>query len=327
MSFAHDQELSIEVKENAAAPQAPKGESSLASALTTGRALFLLQLMTRLVTFTLNQGLVRLASPDVFGTAAIQFDLVASTILFLSREGVRNALLRGTGGDDTKRGASRDTALAAFPLRLGLGVASGVVAAYLGMASEVTTSQRHFHLSLALYVFSAFGELAIEPLYVAALKEDPPRIRVRVQAEGGMAIVRAVVSFAFLFLRPGDALLGFAVGFAAGQAWLAGRYIVEYGGFSVLPKLLFPDKGAKDDSSRALAMANTRQSVVKHLLTEADRLAVSRISPLGDQGGYAVAMNYGMCRVKIKLTLRLIGGTHRLPAIGRNPSTPLVPLT
>lgn len=40
-------------------------------------------------------------------------------------------------------------------------------------------------------------------------------------------------------------------------------------------------------------MANTRQSVIKHLLTEADRIAVGRISPLSDQGGYAVAMNYG----------------------------------
>lgn len=43
----------------------------------------------------------------------------------------------------------------------------------------------------------------------------------------------------------------------------------------------------------SLAVANTRQSVVKHLLTEADRIAVGRISPLEDQGGYAVAMNYG----------------------------------
>jgi len=40
-------------------------------------------------------------------------------------------------------------------------------------------------------------------------------------------------------------------------------------------------------------MANTRQSVVKHILTEGDRIVVSKISPLGDQGGYAIAINYG----------------------------------
>lgn len=40
-------------------------------------------------------------------------------------------------------------------------------------------------------------------------------------------------------------------------------------------------------------MANTRQSVIKHVLTEGDRIVVGRISPLGDQGGYAIAINYG----------------------------------
>jgi hypothetical protein len=50
-----------------------------------------------------------------------------------------------------------------------------------------------------------------------------------------------------------------------------------------------------DPQLLALAMANTIQSVVKHLLTEADRIAVGRICPLDEQGGYAVAMNYGGC--------------------------------
>jgi oligosaccharide translocation protein RFT1 len=48
-----------------------------------------------------------------------------------------------------------------------------------------------------------------------------------------------------------------------------------------------------DPQTLSLAIANTRQSVIKHGLTEADRIAVGRISPLRDQGGYAVAMNYG----------------------------------
>lgn len=37
----------------------------------------------------------------------------------------------------------------------------------------------------------------------------------------------------------------------------------------------------------------TQQSVVKHFLTEGDRMLVARLSPLRDQGGYAVATNYG----------------------------------
>ena len=37
----------------------------------------------------------------------------------------------------------------------------------------------------------------------------------------------------------------------------------------------------------------TGQSLVKHFLTEGDKFLVSRLSPLADQGGYAVAANYG----------------------------------
>ncbi|MCT6562737.1 oligosaccharide translocation protein RFT1, partial [Staphylococcus aureus] len=83
-----------------AAPPATAAPAASPGALA--RALILLQLLSRLLTFGLNQVLVRLAPPSVFGTAAIQFDLVASTILFLSREGVRNALLRGERSDAGK---------------------------------------------------------------------------------------------------------------------------------------------------------------------------------------------------------------------------------
>lgn len=37
----------------------------------------------------------------------------------------------------------------------------------------------------------------------------------------------------------------------------------------------------------------TWQSVIKHVLTEGDKLILSSFSPLQDQGGYALAVNYG----------------------------------
>ena len=71
----------------------PAGASQF---LAGASSLVLLQVLTRVVTFFLNQILVRLSTPQVFGTAAIQFELLLSTILFLSREGVRLALLRSS---------------------------------------------------------------------------------------------------------------------------------------------------------------------------------------------------------------------------------------
>lgn len=64
-------------------------------------------------------------------------------------------------------------------------------------------------------------------------------------------------------------------------------------------------------------MTNTGQSFIKHLLTEGDRIAVGYLSPLSDQGGYAVAMNYG---VLFFLCLALC----TLPSFGHDPSSPRV---
>lgn len=48
-----------------------------------------------------------------------------------------------------------------------------------------------------------------------------------------------------------------------------------------------------DSELLRLAFAMTAQSVFKHFLTEGDRFLVSKFSPLKDQGGYAIATNYG----------------------------------
>jgi len=42
-----------------------------------------------------------------------------------------------------------------------------------------------------------------------------------------------------------------------------------------------------------LSYALTKQSFFKQILTEGDKVIVSRISPIEDQGGYALALNYG----------------------------------
>jgi oligosaccharide translocation protein RFT1 len=198
----------------------PSMTSSMSSTISIARSLVLLQLLTRILTFILNQSLVRLASPEVFGTAAIQFDLIYSTILFLSREGIRNALLRS-------QSQTTNIALARLPLKLGILVASLVVGVYIYSSEHITVSQEGFYVSLGLYVAAAWVELWVEPMYIQTIKEG--KMRVRMQAEGGMAIVKALVTFGSLVLSPKQALLGFALGQMSGASWLAGRYVREYG--------------------------------------------------------------------------------------------------
>lgn len=270
--------------------------SLIMSALETGRSLFLLQLVSRLITFVLNSSLLRLSTPEVLGTASIQFDLVSATILFLSREGIRNALLRRHGAN---------TPLANVPLYLGMVVATAAVTLYVWTSPDSTTLQTDFYPALALYVVAAWVELSIEPFYIRCLTSSPTRVGVRVQAEGLMAIVKAVVTFTLLYTFPRHALLGFGIGQCCANGALAGRYLWEYGFEGYLWAKGYVGSEARPNCRELhgplvkLAVVNTRQSFIKHVLTEADRIAVGRICPLADQGGYAIAMNYGGCTFQL----------------------------
>ncbi|WWD01464.1 hypothetical protein V866_008408 [Kwoniella sp. B9012] len=283
----------------------PPGDVPTPNPLRTARSLVLLQLLSRLLTFTLNQVLLRLASPAVFGTAAIQFDLICSTILFLSREGVRNALLRtksNPSGDDAAKDERQVKALSTIPFQLGLVISLIVGSIYIYSSDLTTTSQPDFYPSLGMYILGSLMELSIEPVYIAIHRSNPPRLGVRLRAEGGMAIVRSVVTVTSLLgLGDKNALLSFALGQVAGAGWLVVIYLKEVK--RDIKGLFWTDKIEEEDRFNphtvSLALANTGQSFVKHLLTEADRIAVARICPLDGQGGYAVAMNYGSLIARI----------------------------
>jgi oligosaccharide translocation protein RFT1 len=53
------------------------------------------------------------------------------------------------------------------------------------------------------------------------------------------------------------------------------------------------DTSVMDPKLFRLSMTMTWQSIIKHVLTEGDKLILSWFSPLQDQGGYALAVNYG----------------------------------
>ncbi|KAI0000293.1 Rft protein-domain-containing protein [Russula vinacea] len=203
-------------------------------------SLVFLQVSSRAFTFVLNQALVRLATPQTFGTATVQFELLLSTTLFLSREGVRTALLR-----QPKTTSSSSSSPNLCP---------------------AVRTQSHFHLSVSVYALAAAIELAAEPLYIRAQNEL--RMDVRVRAEGAAVFLKTLAAYA---------LATFAV------FWNFGGRSTRY----VLRRLLH------------LSGAMTAQSVVKHFLTEGDKLLISRLSPLADQGGYAIASNYGSLVARI----------------------------
>lgn len=66
-----------------------------------------------------------------------------------------------------------------------------------------------------------------------------------------------------------------------------------------------------------LATTLTKQSLLKHVLTEGDKMLISALSSDEDQGVYAFVVNYGMIgshcdrlHVVIHLYGRIFGGAH-----------------
>ncbi|KAG1804248.1 Rft protein-domain-containing protein [Suillus subaureus] len=300
----------------------------LKRSLTSLFSLMGLQLGSRLLTFILNQALFRLASPQAYGTAAIQFELILSTILFLSREGIRNALLRAWPRNTTihtQGSTSNDnhvpalTNLSALPIILGLPVSLATAVSYSTLASNDVRRQPHFHVALTIYVFAALSELFSEPMHNRAMGEV--RTGVRVRAEGLGITCKTLVTYLILLYdstRPESgefALLAFALGQLAYSSVVFFSYVYQMGCPTFLPTRLATRQSSEaaafrstfyriasqyfDISSLHLSLTMTGQSIVKHILTEGDKIILSWWSPLEDQGGYAIAVNYGSLVARI----------------------------
>ncbi|KAG8813827.1 Oligosaccharide translocation protein rft1 [Serendipita sp. 400] len=351
-----------------------ENKSSTASRLVAGASsLVLLQLLTRIVTFLLNQALVRLSTPQIFGTATIQFELLLSSIVFISREGVRLALLRSTeetrkhkitressevfsdsqgGGTTTdddgtkqirKRNGSKpakrvvtigegganseakqkilSSNIATIPSLLGISLSIGLPLVYSWTASQEVKEQPHFHASVLIYTLSAVLQLAAEPMYILAQQELDFRARVTSEAAG--VISRAAITVGVLLFAKRSGKVGKSahdqadewglLAFAFGQLgyglsifviylWTYRSRMTEWRWFP--QSVMTLEKGrvrrrSFDPQLLTLTISMTIQSFIKHLLTEGDKLAVSRTSRLADQGGYAIAANYGSVVARI----------------------------
>jgi oligosaccharide translocation protein RFT1 len=129
------------------------------SSIASVTALIGLQLFSRLFTFVLNQALIRMTSPEIFGAAVIQFELVLSTILFLSREGVRTTILR------VKSPGPKAMNLSFVPIGVGIPLACVIAWVYVEYAGEELRKRAFFREAVGVYAIAAVVELLTEPFH------------------------------------------------------------------------------------------------------------------------------------------------------------------
>lgn len=261
--------------------------------------LIALQASSRILTFVLNQLILQYTNPAVFGFATIQLELLLNTILFLCREGFRITVQRlpaPSPDDKTVHDRSQEVVnISCIPVLLGLLLSTAIASLYILKAPTESAQIPYFRQSVILYALSTIFELLAEPGYNIALYKL--LYRIRAGCEGSAVIVRCVIAFTVSLL--GGPNLG-ALSFAIGQLGYSITLLILYfwstsGIASWRPKVL-DSSGSPvwmDASALYLSVLNTLQSLLKHILTEGDKLMISYFCSNEEQGKYGLTANYG----------------------------------
>ncbi|TPX43688.1 hypothetical protein SeMB42_g03248 [Synchytrium endobioticum] len=292
-----------------------KAADALNSSVQGAGYLVLLQLSTRAASFILNLILLRLTSSRVLGVVSVELELLLSTILFLSREGIRMSILRTSepASADKNHHAKSPTKtslqpvfnLAYLPILTGLAMIMAVLSYHLfykGPQRYGDRAQHDMTIAVGLYSLGALFELLSEPIYV--LSQVQLQYNIRVRAEGLAVFCKTLTTLAvmYFFVYMGTLTDGFAIiAFAVAQAVYGLVLLVMYGyNLGTLPRFSKLDSGAYFDSGLShLAWSFTLQSMIKHLLTEGDKIVLVGSSTAEDMGVYAYVSNYGSLIARI----------------------------
>lgn len=299
----------------------------------TGRAfggaswLFITTLIQKTLTFSINHILIRSTRPDIFGIAAIQLELLLSTVLFLSREGIRLASLRLslTGREEIQQLIN----ISWIP-----SFVTVMVIVTVSLFREFWTQSHELsYLVIILYCTGAFFESLGEPWYNLYAKYII--ILPRIRAETTAVVCRSAVTFLCVgYFQMG--VVGFGIaqvcsGLSQFIVLLSHGHLLQRQGLALSlndfsPKLILRKSIAKNRGFMGFQnwievqfgrtvltelSYTISNSFLKHILTEADKIVLSLHSTSYNQGIYAVANNYGslvarLCFLPVEEASRLI---------------------
>lgn len=302
-------------------PKVPISHAYSANTLASG-ATFLIagQFFAKLVTFSLNQLILRFVGPETFGINA-QLELLITTVLYFSREAVRLATQRQSltgkqpdqyrfeGGvvENTQSGTIQQVINIGFvPSLVGIPLASLLSYLYIhffGTRSQVDS--KSVNLAVVIFACSSVLELLAEPSFL--LYQLQLELRKRASFESVAIFARCVITVVFIVFggHRNVAIIAFALGQFAYSAVLVTLYVFNAMRDSRMKpyRLAYPQGVWRegDSSSKVyfakettmLAASIWLQTIFKHCLTEGDKFLISLLLPITDQGVYAVVVNYG----------------------------------
>lgn len=295
-------------------PPPPASQSA-----TSGGTLYLIliQVMSRGLTFIGNQVLLRFLSPELLGLS-VQLELFSVFVVYFSRESLRVALQRTpqrqspTGGQNhrpvAKSKADESQAIVNFSyLAIAIGLPLTLVTGYLYLhnASSSASSSPGFALALRIYAFATIIELLAEPSFV--IMQQRLLYKARARSETLAAISKCMIACVTAFVLRDYGQPPSVVPAAIGQLCYAFVLLFDYSatafpiaqndGFSMYIKTITSTSeylwSRFSKSLASLAATLYGQSIFKQVLTQGDAYILGFFASLSDQGGFALASNYG----------------------------------
>ncbi|KAI8848949.1 Rft protein-domain-containing protein [Chytridium lagenaria] len=164
-------------------PTSQNSSKNLSASVKGAVQLLLLQIWSRMSTFILNQIALRFITREVLGIVALEMELLSSTILFLSRESIRMALLRSMkDGRDTKNVS--DFEKVELQKTVNMTWISIIIGFLLSLGISIyftVTASGNYAPVITVFSFAAFCELLSEPMYVIAVNKMQFDLRLRVE--------------------------------------------------------------------------------------------------------------------------------------------------
>ncbi|CCE64231.1 hypothetical protein TPHA_0H00200 [Tetrapisispora phaffii CBS 4417] len=300
---------------------------------STKAATFLMmgQLFTKIVTFLLNNLLVRYLSPRIFGITAF-LEFLLGTVLFFSREAIRISTLRikDNNGEMTldvkKQKNSPNNTLqiavnfAMVPLMIGIPLSIVLTTWQYNNVNSFFVSLPYFTTSIFLIWISILIELLSEPFYV--VNQFMLNFGTRSKFETISTTVGCVVNFIVVYglennwykinilaedlevSKEGIAILAFSLGKLTHSVALLLCYYIDYlinfkpkNLFNVRLKKISQSPGKKPYYFQVDILEHFKkvyfQMCFKHLLTEGDKLIINSMCTVEEQGIYSLLSNYG----------------------------------
>lgn len=273
------------------------------------KTLFVSQLLSRLFTFFLNVISTRSLSPTIYGVAAVQFHLINTTILTISREGFRRGCLRIPC--KSRQEVFKLLLLATLAVPLGVLLSTSIILFFI---KKQKVGNEVYVQSLWLQGAAAILELCSEPLYILASTRFLFGLRAIIET---VAVVGKGLFLIFLLEKRGSPAL---VAFSLSQFAYAGLVCIGYVTYYISRILCRYQKQQKGTSrsnrdskqlqhktdklcipdSQILQVcgAFTLQAIEKLLLAEGSKMVMAFVQDSHCQGVYGLVSNLGSLVVR-----------------------------